>query len=118
MHCLAIHVKKFQKKGIKIRHLANSKVKLVYNFDIYYNKNLKRQVRMAVPRGKFGVTHEVVMKLAIGLKNKSQCIATNNCFTSISLFKELLSKGIYIWRHVIRKVKSNKLDVKLTSNWF
>ena len=48
-----------------------------------------------MPCGKFGVAHEVVIKLAIDFENKGHCIAINKYFISILLLKELLSKGIY-----------------------
>ena len=87
--------KKPQKWGIKIWCLTDSKSKYVYNFDIYCGRNLEDQVRMVVPCRESGVAHEVVMKLANGLENKGHCIAMDNYFTSIPLFKELLLKGIY-----------------------
>ena len=41
------------------------------------------------------VAHEAVMKLSSGLDYLGHCITKDNYFTSIPLFKELTSKGIY-----------------------
>ena len=84
-----------QKWGIKIWYLANSTSKYVYNFDIYCGRNLDAQARVDGHRGESTVAHEVVTKLAIGLKYLGHCITMDNYFISIPLFIELVLKGIY-----------------------
>jgi hypothetical protein len=96
--------KKPQKWGIKVWCLADSIFKFVYNFIFYCGKNGDNE-EMApeapnalvplVPRGEPRQAHEVVLKLVDGLEGKNHVVVCDNFFSSIGLFTELASRGIY-----------------------
>jgi hypothetical protein len=87
--------KKSEKWGIKFWVLADSTSKFIYFFEVYCGKNLEVEVRFEVPRGEGGAAYGVVMRLVQGLKDKGHCVVMDNFFCSMSLFKDLASKGIY-----------------------
>jgi hypothetical protein len=87
--------KKPEKWGRKVWCLADSSSKFVFNFNIYYGKNVEAEVRVVVPQGEASLAHAIVMKLLQGLENKGHCIVMDNYFSSIGLFKDLALKGTY-----------------------
>jgi hypothetical protein len=109
--------KKPEKWGIKFWVLANSASKFIYCFEVYCGKNLEAEVRVAVPRGEASAAYRVVMKLLQGLEGKRHCVVMDNYFSSISLFKDLVSKGIY----ATGTVRSNRIGLpshlKSTKAW-
>jgi hypothetical protein len=99
--------KKPEKWGIKVWCLADLSSKFVYNFDIYYGKNVETEVRVVVPRGEASLAHAIVMKLLQGLENKGHYIVMDNYFSSIGLFKELALNGTY----AIGTIRSNRVGL-------
>jgi hypothetical protein len=90
--------KKPKKWGIKSWVLADLVSKFIYYFKIYYQKNLEVEVRVVVSREKSNVAYRLVIKLLQGLKEKEHCIIIDNYFCCIMLFKDFVSKGIYVSR--------------------
>ena len=87
--------KKPQNWGIKIWTLEDSTSKYVYNFDIYCKQQGEGQARVQGQHGESSLASEVVTKLITGLEFLEHCITMDNYFTSIPLFVELASMGIY-----------------------
>lgn len=87
--------KKPQKWCIKVWCLADSSSKFVYYFDIYCGKNHNDVEVATVERGEPKLAHGVVLKLVEGLENKGHVVVTNNYFSSVGLFVDLLKLGIY-----------------------
>jgi hypothetical protein len=87
--------KKPEKWGIKLWMLADSTSKFIYCFDIYYGKNLEAEVRVPGPSMQDGAAYAIVLKLLQGLEEKGHCVVMDNFFSSIPLFRDLASKGIY-----------------------
>lgn len=87
--------KKPEKWGIKIWCLADSSSKFVYNFDVYCGKNHAVVDDEQPHRGESNLAFEVVTKLLDGLHDVGHVVVMDNYFTSIGLFRYLLSKGIY-----------------------
>ena len=52
-------------------------------------------MRVEAPSGEGSVAYGVVMNLLQGLEDKGHCVVMENFFTSIPLFRDLASKGIY-----------------------
>jgi hypothetical protein len=62
-----------------------------------------------VPWGESKLAHNVVMRMLEGLWNRSHLVVTDNFFSSIGLFKELLQKGVY----AIGTVRSNRVGLPI-----
>jgi hypothetical protein len=109
--------KKPEKWGIKFWVLADSSSKFIYCFDIYCGKNLEAEMRVEAPSGQGGAAYGVVMNLLRGLEDKGHCVVMDNFFTSIPLFRDLASKGIY----ATGTIRSNRIGIpshlKNTRTW-
>jgi hypothetical protein len=109
--------KKPEKWGIKFWVLADSSSKFIYCFDIYCGKNLEAEVRVEAPSGQGGAAYGVVMNLLRGLEDKGHCVVMDNFFTSVPLFRDLASKGIY----TTGTIRSNRIGIpshlKNTRTW-
>ena len=81
----------------------------MYNFDIYCRRNLEALTKPDCNGRESTLTHVVVTKLAIGLEYLGYYITMDNYFSSISLFMELASKGIY----ATRTMKANCIGLPL-----
>ena len=79
----------------KYAFLADFLSNYVYNFHIYCGRNLEQQVKACGAMGESTIAHRVVTQLCSGLEYLEQCITMDNYFSSIPLFVELASKGIY-----------------------
>ena len=84
-----------EKWGIKFWVLANSASKFIYCFDTYCGKNLEVEVRVEAPFGQGGIAYGVVINLLHGLEEKGHSVVMDNFFSSVPLFHDLASKGIY-----------------------
>jgi hypothetical protein len=97
--------------------LADSSSKFIYCFDIYCGKNLEAEVRVEAPSGQGGAVYGVVMNLLRSLEDKGHCVVMDNFFTSVPLFRDLASKGIY----AIGTIRSNRIGIpshlKNTRTW-
>jgi hypothetical protein len=116
------HIRQYMPKipkkwGIKFWVLADSASKFIYCFDIYCGKNLEAEVRVEAPLGQGGVAYGVVMNLLHGLEEKGHCVVMDNFFSSIPLFRDLASKGIY----ATSTIRSNRIGIpshlKNTRTW-
>jgi hypothetical protein len=87
--------KKPEKWGVKLWLLADSVLKFIYSFEIYFTKNLEPKVKIEGPCGKVGIVCGVVLEMLHGIEEKGHCIVINNHFFSIPLFQDLVQKGIY-----------------------
>ena len=121
----------FQKWGLKVWCLTCLTLKYVWNFKIYCRKeNLLPQVEDPIGLANCSVhticcrelklTHNVVLKMVDGLANLDYLVVMNNFFSSIRLFMEVLSIGIY----VARTLRLNRVgllmdskDTKCFKNW-
>ena len=99
--------KKPEKWGIKFWILADASSKFIYCFDIYCSKNLEAEVRVEAPFRQGGAAYGVVINLLQGLEDKGHCVIMDNFFTSIPLFMELASKGIY----AIGTIRGNRIGI-------
>ena len=92
-----------EKWGVKVWCLACYTSKYVWNFEVYCrNQNPSsgaiENVDESVPRVRYGepsLAYNVVLKMVEVLSNVGHVVVMDNFFSSIELFKELLSKGIY-----------------------
>jgi hypothetical protein len=69
--------------------------KYVYDFSVYCGKILRPEGAPAVPPSIGSLPHNVVMGLMEGLENRGHVVMMDNYFSSVGLFEELASKGIY-----------------------
>jgi hypothetical protein len=99
--------KKPEKWKIKFWVLADSSTKFIYWFDIYCGKNLEAEVRVEAPSRQGGSAYGVIMHLVQGLEGKGHCVVMDNFFTSIPLFRDLASKGIY----ATGTIRSNRIGI-------
>ena len=86
---------KREKWGVKLWVLAESITKYVYNFEVYCGKIGGAQELLAQPLGTANSTYGVVMELLVGLEGRGHCLVLDNFFSSVSLFRDLVVKGIY-----------------------
>jgi hypothetical protein len=97
-----------QKWGLKVWCLACSVSKYVWNFEFYCGKQdppsqqapdlvppIVPPLVPHVPQGESKLAHNVVLRMLEGLWNRGHLVVMDNFFSSIGLFKELLSKGTY-----------------------
>jgi hypothetical protein len=84
-----------EKWGIKVWCLADSITKFVSNFQIYVEKSQDVDEEAQRARRDSTLAHGVVIDLLDGHENKGHVVTMDNYFTSVGLFKDLLSKGIY-----------------------
>ena len=110
-------LKKPEKWGIKFWVLTDASSKFIYCFDIYCGKNLELEVRIEAPSGQGGAAYSIVMNLLQGLEDKGHCVVIDNFFTSIPLFRELASKGIYATGRVRANRIGRPLHLKNIRTW-
>ena len=67
----------------------------MYNFNIHCGRNLEGQARVRGAVQESIVVHEVVRGFYSGLEYLGHCVAIVNYLSSIPLFVELASVGIY-----------------------
>ena len=85
-----------EKWRIKVWCMADSTLKYVYNFEIYYGKDPNVLGGQALARnGEGNMASNVALGLMIGLEGKGHVVVCNNYFSSIELFMELYSRNIY-----------------------
>ena len=102
---------KSQKWGLKVWCLAT---KYVWNFEVYCGKEnpIENPIGLANSnvesrrRREPKLAHNVVMKMVDGLANFGHHMVMDNFFSSIGLFMELLSIGIY----AIETVRPNRVE--------
>jgi hypothetical protein len=98
-----------QKWGIKVWCLACSVSKYVWNFSIYCGKSQVVRDEQPVARGEPKLAHNVVLDLARAIEGRGHVIAMDNFFTSVGLFRDLLSRTIY----ATGTMRSNRIGVPL-----
>jgi hypothetical protein len=96
-----------EKWGIKVWCLADSITKFVSNFQFYVGKSQDVDEEAQRARRDSTLAHGVVVDLLDGHKNKGHVVTMDNYFTSVGLFKDLLSKGIY----ATGTVRSNRVGI-------
>jgi hypothetical protein len=96
-----------QKWGLKIWCLADAVTKYVYDFSVYCGKILRPEGAPVVPPTAGGLAHNVVMGLMEGLENRGHVVMMDNYFSSVGLFEELASKGIY----ATRTMRTNRIGL-------
>ena len=87
--------KKLEKCHVKLWVLANLVTKYVSDFEVYCGKHAGGQEAMQQPRGIANATYVVVMGLLAGLEARGHCLVLDNYFSCVSLFTNLVGKGIY-----------------------
>ena len=75
--------------------LVDSRLRYVYDFDIYYGRNGGDANGGLVQREEAILAHNIVMKLMDRHHHKGHCIVMDNYFISIGLFEELARNGTY-----------------------
>jgi hypothetical protein len=83
-----------QKWGLKVWCLADAVSKYVYNFAIYCGKSMENVVQPAT-RGEPRLAHNVVLNMVEGLDGKGHVVVMDNYFSSVGLFTEMATRGIY-----------------------
>jgi hypothetical protein len=83
-----------QKWGLKVWCLADAVSKYVYNFSIYCGKSVENVLQPA-SRGEPRLAHNVVLNMVEGLDGKGHVVVMDNYFSSVGLFSEMASRGIY-----------------------
>lgn len=73
--------------GIKIWALASCSSRYVFKIDVYLGKG--------TGGGPHGLGHAVVTGLLEGLENRGHTVVLDNLFSSVRLFHDLLTKGIW-----------------------
>jgi hypothetical protein len=81
-----------QKWGLKVWCLADTVSK--YNFAIYCGKSMEN-VLQPTSRGEPRLAHNVVLNMVEGLDGKGHVVVMDNYFSSVGLFTEMASRGIY-----------------------
>jgi hypothetical protein len=109
--------KKPEKWGIKFWVLVDSSTKFIYCFDIYCGKNLKAEVRVEAPSRQGDSSYGIIMHLVQGLEGKGHCVVMDNFFTSVILFRDLASKGIYATGTIRLNRIGIPLHLKNTRMW-
>jgi hypothetical protein len=79
--------------GIKMWALADSVTKVILKLEVYVGKEGERQ--LGVPIHPLGAGGGVVTRMTQGYEHKWYTITVDNYFTSVQLFENLLSRGIY-----------------------
>jgi hypothetical protein len=101
--------KKPVKWGVKVWCAADSKLKFIYDFDIYCGKSQATLESRASRTEEQNLAHRVVTQLTAGLDNKGHVVVMDNYFTSVGLFRDLERRGIY----ATGTMRSNRIGVHL-----
>lgn len=75
------------KWGVKVWVCAEAETGYIYNFDVYTGKSGKKS--------EHGLAYDVVMGLMEDLLESGRVLYTDNFYSSLILFEELYSRGIY-----------------------
>ena len=117
-----------QKWGLKVWCLACSTSKYVWSYKVYCGKeislpqvedpiSLANSNTHGVRQGEPKLAHNVVMKMVDGLANFGHHVVMDNFFSSIGLFMELLSLGIYATSTVRPNRVGLPMDLKDTKRF-
>ena len=94
---------KLEKWGLKVWCLACSTLTYIWNFEVYCRKenillivaeNVDESLTL-VQHSEPKLAHNVVLRMVEGLLQVNHIVVMDHFFSSIGLFKELLSKGMY-----------------------
>jgi hypothetical protein len=95
-----------QKWGLKVWCLADAVSKYVYNFAIYCGKSVEAVLQPS-RRGEPRLAHNVVVDMVDGLDGRGHVVVMDNYFSSVGLYMELASRGIY----AIGTMRSNRVGL-------
>ena len=99
------------KWGIKLWVLADSSIGYTVDLNIYIGKDASREI------SKFGLGHDVVVRLISPYYNLAYQLFIDNFYTSVYLMKNLFQHGVIATGTTLQTMKDMLEDFKKGSEW-